>query len=365
MSNESTHPTPDDAASSDGVETPVEAAETVDAPSTDAVATTAAAGEVAEPAGARELVREKAQRVKQRQARTRLATRSAVVIIVLAIIAAAAVVVWSVVSAWVDKPNPTPAGLQNDGFVITESGASFVSSAGNGSLGDPSPTPTADPTAEATAEATPEPTPTTTRMPVQVDMYVDFLNPESAQFMLANGAQLAKLVRDGSITLTLHPVSVMTASSNGTKYSQRAAGAVACVARYTPDAVFAYSFELMSKQPKVDTDGLSDEELADTAIAIGATNPEGVRECISEGTYTRWVSAATERATTKALPRTDEPLSVTPTVIVNGILYVGAYDDPQEFLQFAMVQESTAEESTPGPSNTSTPSATPTPTPSA
>lgn len=364
MSNESMHPASDDAQSSDGVETPAEAAETADAPVTDAVATTPAPGEVAEPVGQRDLVREKAQRVKQRQARTRVATRSAVLIIVLAIIAAAAVVVWSVVSAWVDKPNTTPAGLQNDGFVITVSGASFVSSAGNGSLGAPAVTPTAEAADEATAEPTAEPTPSTTRMPVQVDMYVDFLNPESAQFMLANGAQLAKLVRDGSITLTLHPVAVMTASSNGTKYSQRAAGAVACVARYTPDAVFAYSFELMSKQPQVDTDGLTDEDLADTAIAIGATNPDGVRECIAEGTYNRWVSAATDRATTKDLPNTDEPLIMTPTVIVNGIQYVGAYDDPQEFLQFAMVQESTAEEGSKEPTATPEPSATPTPTPS-
>ena len=200
---------------------------------------------------------------------------------------------------------------------------------------------------------------------VDIRVYVDYLSTGSHHFQVANVQQLSKWVSEDAATLTYYPVAMLTAKSNGTKYSLRAASAAACVATHSPDAFFAFNNALLTGQPEVDSDGYTDIELANMAQASGVESPKVVRSCIEKQAFASWAKSATERAL-QGLPDTqDGALTGTPMVFVNGEQYVGALDDPKEFAQFVLTSASDAYYSTPTPTPTATPSesATPTPTP--
>ncbi len=299
---------------------------------------------------AREAVREKAQQVQARQARMRIVQRSLMAAVGLALVA---VIATSLVWAFSSNSSKTQAAPEN----VTDNG--FAISSVAGAIGT-APVPPADAAAAATtpadpaaAEATPEATPPAeSDAAVDIRVYVDYLSEGSRTFQMANMAQLAAWVEDGSATLTYHPVAMLSAKSNGTKYSLRAASAAACVATHSQEAFFSYTNELLSKQPGVDEAGMSDKELADLAQASGVDAPKDVRACIEEGRFTSWVRSATDGAL-KSIPGTDDlALTGTPTVLVNGEPYVGALDDPAEFAQFVMTLASDAyyqESPTPAP----------------
>ena len=298
----------------------------------------------------REAVREKAQQVKARQTRARIIRRSLVTIGAAAVVAVGATGVTYALSSHDSRSQALPDAASNDGFVVT---------AATG-IADPRADQTVDGNAsalaaEATPTATPTPTPTTTAAPVDIRVYVDYLSTEAREFQLANAEQLSKWVSQDAASLTYYPVAMLTSKSNGTKYSLRAAGAAACVATHASDKFFAFNHELLINQPAVDSDGSSDEKLADMAQGTGVSDPDTVRECIEDETFTGWAKAATDRAI-KGLPDTKgQALTATPTVLVNGTPYVGRMDDPKEFAQFVLTVDSNAYYSTATP----TPSATP------
>ncbi|GAA5032845.1 DsbA family protein [Microbacterium fluvii] len=293
----------------------------------------------------REAVREKAMQVHTQQSRARMLRRGAIGVALVAAVAVAAVVVTSTVASSV-KPNLSPAEVEDDGFAVTSfTGVAGVTSAISD---DATPTPTETPAADETPAAA-EPT----QAAVDIRVYVDYLSAGSGTFQQTNVQQLAKWVDSGAVTLSYHPVAMLTAKSNGTKYSLRAASAVACVATYAPDSLSAYNHTLLTQQPDVDSAGYTDTELADMAQASGAKNPKVVRACIEDEKYLSWAKEATERAL-NGIPDTDGVvLTGTPTVLVNGVPYIGALDDAQEFSQFVLTSASDAYYQ-----------ATPTPTPS-
>ncbi len=305
----------------------------------------------------REVVREKAQQVQARQSRARLIRTSVVSFAVVAVVAVLAVVVTWVVGSAASKPLESPAAAADDGFQVTTVGG--VAATVGSIDGEPTPaaTESADPapSTEPTPDATADP-----RAAVDIRVYVDYLSTGARDFQVANAQQLASWVGDDAATLAYYPVAMMTAKSNGTKYSLRAASAAACVATHAPDTLFTFNHELLLRQPAVDTDGLSDVELADLAIASGSTSPKVVRACIEEERFASWAKGATERAL-KGLPDTDGvTLTTTPMVLVNGTQYIGALDDPAEFAQFVLTIASDAYYKTPSP--TPTPTSTPSPT---
>lgn len=304
----------------------------------------------------REAVREKAQQVQARQTRHRYLRRASIALAVVLVVAAATTaVVWAVGSTKT-QPLVAPQGASDDGFTVSV--VSGVSSPAGS-------TEEADGTATAeTPAATPEPTPTpteTTPGTVDIRVYVDYLAEGAKEFQLANAPQLKTWVDEDAATLTYYPVAMLTSKSNGTKYSTRAAGAAACVATLDPDSFFAFNHALLSQQPEMESDGLTDRELADIAQAAGVESPKTVRKCIEEGTYTTWAKAATDRALA-GLPETDGmTLTGTPTVLVNGKPYVGSLEDPAEFAQFVLTIASDAYYRTPTPTPEATATATPTP----
>ncbi len=302
--------------------------------------------------GRRDAVREKAQLVHAQQSRARMLRRSALVAGVVGAVAVVAVVVsWAVGSA-ASRPQLAPVDAQNDGFVVTSV------TAGSPPIDSPdaaTPVPTETPLGEESAA----PTPTATASGVvDIHVYVDYLSPGAREWQLANSQQLTQWVADGAVTLTYHPVSMLAAKSNGTKYSLRAASAAACVASYAPESFFTFNDDLLPRQPAVDSDGWSDKELADIAQANGSDDPKTLRECIETEAYASWVKAATERAIS-GIPGADGlSLTGTPMIVVNGQQYVGEMTDPAEFSQFVLTSASGAFPK----AKSATPTPTPTPT---
>jgi protein-disulfide isomerase len=307
------------------------------------------------PSERRDAVREKAELVRARQSRARLIRISAIAVVVVALVAVGAVVVTWAVSSAASRPMLSPANVSHDGFeVVSVNGLSLV--AEDAAAAEPD---AATPAAEPSAEPTPTPTPTTTQRPtVDIRIYVDYLSAQSREFQLANAQQLSTWVSDDAATLSYYPVAMLTAKSNGTKYSLRAAGASACVATHSPEQFFAFNHALLLQQPEVDSDGYTDDELADLAVASGVDGAKVVRSCIEKQAFASWAKSATERAL-KRLPGTDDiALTGTPMVLVNGTPYVGELDDPKEFAQFVLTIASDAyyeENATPAPSPTATP----------
>lgn len=296
----------------------------------------------------REAVREKAQKVHAKQTRARRIRAGIIGVGIVAVVAVVAVsVTWAVTSTTSTRAL-TPAAAKADGFPVTAVGGVVVAAEGvddSTSL-----------EAGATTTATPEPTPVATEAPeIEIRVYVDYLSTGSAEFQLANAPQLSTWVEEGAVSLTYYPVAMLTAKSNGTKYSLRAAAASACVATHAPEVFFAFNNALLSQQPDVDADGYSDTELADIAQASGVSSPKVVRGCIENGDFLAWAKKATERAV-EEIPGTDgEQLTGTPLVLVNGSVYVGALDDPKEFAQFVLTIDSDAYYQTPTPTPTPTP----------
>ncbi|MCX6503460.1 MAG: thioredoxin domain-containing protein [Microbacterium sp.] len=294
------------------------------------------------PRDRREAVREKAQQVQAKHARLR--TFRLVGLSALAVVVVAAVIT-GVVVAVNSSASTTVAAPQN---VTSDGGIPITSVAGvadtTASLSDPTaaptePTPTASPTSAST---------------VDIRIYVDYLASGAQEFEVANAPQLSKWFTAGSATVTYYPVAMLTAKSNGTKYSLRAASAAACVATYSPESVYAFSHELLVQQPDMDSAGMADADLAALAIAKGASSPKAVRSCIEDEDYISWAKTATDAALA-GIPDTDDlTLTGTPLVLVNGEVYQGSLDDPKEFAQFVLTTASASYYK-----------GTPTPTPSA
>lgn len=307
------------------------------------------------PRTSREAVREKAQQVHAKQSRARIMRRIIIGAVAIVAVGAIGTAVTMAISSSVSKPVLSPKGLDGDGIVV-------------GSVSDMSaetvpttPVPEESGAGEATSEPAPTATPTTA--PVDVHIYVDYLSPGAGDFELANTRQLAGWINEGAVTVTYHPVAMLTASSNGTKYSLRAAAAAACVATHSPDKFYAFNHELLVDQPEVDSPGGTDVELADLAVAVGVDSAKVVRACIEDQDYITWAKNATSRALEGPLDGSDDlVLTSAPMIVVNGEAYVGSLKDPAEFSQFVLTVASETEP-TPEPTTTSSPTPTETTAP--
>lgn len=294
------------------------------------------------PAGrnSREAVREKAQQVHAKQSRARLMRRIIIAVVAVVAIGAVGTAVALAVSSSLSQPTLTPSGMDGDGVTVTDV---TIAESGEEPLDTPEPT-------EAGTTASPTPEATAKEQAVDIHIYVDYLSPAAAEFEAANGRQLAGWINQGAATVTYHPVALLTANSNGTKYSLRAAAAAACVATYSPDQFFDYNHELLSDQPAADSDGHSDADLADLAVAVGAQDVKKVRSCIEDQDFVSWAKDATDRALEGPLPGTDDvKLSGSPMILVNGEVYVGSMKDAGEFSQFVLTTASEASFDTPTP----------------
>ena len=283
----------------------------------------------------REQAREKARlqlaAAQKREQRVRWAWRGGIGLGLLAIVAIIALVI--VGGA---KPAGTgPLNMASDGVLLTGNGTTITAVTTPASAADAKPVAT-----------NPKDYPNT----VNIVTYVDYLCPYCGQFEATNTAQITSWVKAGNATLEVHPISILDAGSKGTKYSTRAANAAACVANYEPNSFLAVNTAFFANQPKENSTGLTNAQLTTLATNAGATDPK-IATCITDGTFSSWVAAATSRTLSGPLPNANIPkLNGTPTVIVNGVAYTGALDNAAAFQAFVAQQAGA-------------PTATPTPTP--
>ncbi|ROQ37559.1 thioredoxin-like protein [Frondihabitans sp. PhB188] len=290
----------------------------------------------------RQVAREKARlaraRQKARARRGRWALIAGVAVVVVALIVG---VGYAVVSSVPDAAT-NPRNMAGNGITIGK-GLKLVS-------GDSTTTSaSADPTSTATAGSADT---------VKISIYLDYLCPVCGGFEKANNDYIKGLVQSGAATVEYHPIAILTNSSLGTKYSQRAAASAACVATYSPDSFFDFNTAMFDRQPEEQTAGLTNAQLVTLIKGVsGITDTDKIQKCVTDQTYAPWVLTATQQALTGPLDGTDvKKVAGTPTVLVNGQQY--KYTTPftnEEFSNFIVTAA--------GNSYTDTATATPTPTP--
>ncbi|MCU1406917.1 MAG: hypothetical protein JWQ43_3220 [Glaciihabitans sp.] len=213
----------------------------------------------------------------------------------------------------------------------------------------------ATPTAALAADSTPVPNKVAEDSDViDIQIYVDYLCPYCNQFEDANNEQIESWLDLGAVTVEIHPISILNSNSMGTQYSTRSANAAACVANFSPDSFWAVNSALFANQPEERTQGLTDDELINIVTGAGATPKSDIANCIKDQDFKPWVQAATLRALDGAIPNSEALVKGTPTIVVDGLKYEGAIDDPDAFAAF-VVQAAGAtfsENSTPTPTPT-------------
>jgi protein-disulfide isomerase len=193
---------------------------------------------------------------------------------------------------------------------------------------------------------TPEFTPPMTQTnPVEIKIYIDYQCPICAIFELPNSEQLENWVSTGAATMEIHPLSFLDGRGSPNAFSSRAANASLCVADYSPDNFFAYNTRLFQSQPAEGASGPENSELIAFAQEVGVTNTEEVSDCINSKMFGSFIKDATERALSEPIPGTQQSVTGTPAIFVNGQQYTWATADelasPARFAQF--VQLVTAE----------------------
>ena len=195
---------------------------------------------------------------------------------------------------------------------------------------------------------TPEFTPPMTQTnPVEIVIYIDYQCPICAIFELPNSEQLENWMSTGAATMEIHPLSFLDGRGSPNAFSSRAANASLCVADYSPDNFFSYNTRLFQSQPTEGASGPENSELIAFAQEVGVTNAEEVSNCINSKMFGSFIKDATERALSEPIPGTQQSVTGTPAIFVNGQQYTWTTADelasPARFAQF--VQLVTAEAS--------------------
>ena len=285
-------------------------------------------------AAAQEAARQMRQKQKRIDRRNRIFLIGGSTLAILAIFAVVAVVLITSNRG----AGPGPANMASDGVVFTgsDAGVKVVETKGIPEGGTPTPTDT---------------TALGDKVKLNIVTYIDFLCPYCNQFETTNAATIQSLVESGVASLEVHPIAILDNSSQGTKYSTRAANAAACVAAYEPDKFLAVQSAFFANQPAEQTTGLKNSELIDLIKGAGVTD-EQVEPCVNDQRFAAWVTSATTRALANPDLKTADGKFGTPRVLVNGVMYSGGVSDPtafQEFLAQAAVAANNGDGSTPTP----------------
>lgn len=143
-----------------------------------------------------------------------------------------------------------------------------------------------------------------------ISVVEDFQCPACKNFESVSGSTLQQLADAGNVAVDYRPISILDRFSNGTMYSTRAASASICVAENDRDNWMNWHTAMFEQQPSEGGTGLTDDELVAIAAAAGADSP-AVASCITDGSYTDWVTTQTQSVL-------GEGINGTPSVRVNG-----------------------------------------------
>jgi protein-disulfide isomerase/uncharacterized membrane protein YphA (DoxX/SURF4 family) len=148
-----------------------------------------------------------------------------------------------------------------------------------------------------------------------VDIYEDFQCPNCQRFEQAVGPQIDKDVRANKAQVRFHIMAFLDSSSNGNRYSSRAANAALCAADISVDTFVKYHNYLYRPdvQPKEGTNGRTNAQLEAYAAKVGITGPQLTTfdSCVNTEKHKALVQAMTEQAS-------KDGVTGTPTIKVNG-----------------------------------------------
>ena len=156
-------------------------------------------------------------------------------------------------------------------------------------------------------------------------LFVDYTDPEPAEFWAATGEALGERLLDGDVALAIHPIGDDDASI-------AAAAAFGCVAEHDRDAGLLAHGALLAAQDRIVA--ASAEELPgvlQAALAEGGVDDDAVASCIADERFFPWVEDATQRAVDFALYPEIGPVT-TSTLFVLDLPYSGDPTDTEGFL---------------------------------
>ncbi|WP_114907828.1 DsbA family protein [Ornithinimicrobium murale] len=263
----------------------------------------------AQQQSARERVRQQQQHAAARDQRMKVVFRSLIgvaVLVVVAVVAAIALNQGGTSSA-------TPTTVTDDGGIVLDPGGEVAG-------GD-------------AASATADDAGTTAGDVPQVSTYIDFQCPHCLTFEQANLPFLTDGLESGTISLAVHPVALMDNASQGTNFSSRAANAAVCVAEHQPEALLDVTQGLFDLQQTAAQGGVNDEVLTG-AVADAGADSSAVRGCILEEEFAGWVRESTDRALSDPALAGPSGRFGTPTVLVDGQVYNGSIENPDELGTF-------------------------------
>ncbi len=204
--------------------------------------------------------------------------------------------------------------------------------------GDPQPMPS-DP---LQAGAAPTPNSVNREAGNDIVVYVDYRCPHCMEFEVQNGEYLASLIESGNTTVEVVPLSFMDRMSDGSKYSSRATGAVACFTDLQPELAWKAHSTLLTPQvqPGVGP-GLNNDELI-TAFQQGVDGmSKNVGACIKNERFVPFAQGLNDWVFANPVPNTlaeSVRIQGTPTILVNGLVYPGDPIDPEAFRAFVEEQ---------------------------
>jgi protein-disulfide isomerase/uncharacterized membrane protein YphA (DoxX/SURF4 family) len=148
-----------------------------------------------------------------------------------------------------------------------------------------------------------------------VDVYEDFQCPNCLNFELSVHSPLEADVKANKAQVRYHTMAFLDGSSNGNRYSSRAANAALCASDLGVDQFVKYHDVLFSTavQPKEGTSGRTDQQLITYAqqAAFTAEQVTTFTSCVQTEQHKALVQAITENASKRGV-------TGTPTVFVNG-----------------------------------------------
>lgn len=315
----------------------------------------------------REQAREEARRAREaakRKERTgKILLQGGIIVAVLAVVL---IIVLVIVNS-VGPKGPGPANMASGGVVFEPDGSGGIAVARSAGLADGAERKAVDTGAE-----------------IQIQAFVDFMCPICGRFELGltpeefqasgfpgtmadfagNSDYIRTLIEEGVASFEVIPLGLLDHQSLGTKYSTRAANALACVVDKEPALAFDYMHELFVNQPQEGSSGLDDNELISILRGVGSSSGD-TEMCIRNQSFKGFIADNTNTAASKVEfenlvnDPTFERIG-TPIVYVNGNRFTPQYDWSHTASLRTFIQELQGEEYQ---ESQPTPTPTPTPTP--
>ena len=172
-----------------------------------------------------------------------------------------------------------------------------------------------------------------------IRVYLDYRCPFCARFEDANAATLERAVQGGGAVLELHPLTFLDRVSQGSYYSSRSAGALACVADAQPEVAWRAHSALIDPdfQPAENGPGHDNAAILDELDrATGGLNGDA-SSCIEQERFVPFTQALNDWVFANPVPGAVDPelmVTGTPLVLVDGVPYPGDPGNSASFQAF-------------------------------